>query len=151
MLAYIYPIEGSPDNELPEGFPGRPDNSLPPGRPNRPSIGLPPLPGIWPPPGKPSIPTPIPPDFSINVPANPIYIEDTPDNKPITLPPGTIWPPLPPSSGIGSGTKKVAILVWVVGVGARWFIYDPSLTPGTPPVTPPPVAGQPLPPTAAPK
>jgi hypothetical protein len=141
MLAYIYPVGGSggeyPDNSLP-GFGGRPDNSLPPqfggGRPDnslpgggaRPShpisgggvgpshpIVLPPLPGVWPKPGEPTQPIVIPPEVS-----NPIVIPGEPEH-PIALPPGTVWPPLPPST-----TGKYAILIWVVGVGARWLIVD---------------------------
>lgn len=89
------------------------------GRPSHP-IALPPLPGVWPPAGKPSLPIYLP-DPEPGQPEQPIYIEGTPEH-PITLPPGTIWPPLPPGHFPGD---KTAVLVWVVGVGARWFVYTP--------------------------
>jgi hypothetical protein len=97
------------------------------GHPSHP-IALPPLPGIWPEPGKPSLPIYIPPEIP-GVPSQPIYIEGSPEH-PIALPPNTIWPPLPPD--LGGGSEKKAVLVWVSGVGARWFIYDPSSTPPVP-------------------
>lgn len=137
MLAYIHPISGdleSPDNSLPGFQPGggRPDNSLPGGRPGLPDNTLPPLPGIWPPPGQPTLPIHIPPG---GIATPPIYIPGSPE-KPINLPPG-IYPPLPPSAGIEG---KVAILVWVVGVGNRWVVYDTGVE-----------AGHPLPPHPEPK
>ena len=67
-------------------------------------------------------------------PSNPIQIPIPPDTPgspqpPIQLPPGTIWPPLPPDVGVGG---KTAILIWVVGVGHRWFIHDASVNPPVP-------------------
>jgi hypothetical protein len=94
------------------------------GHPSHP-IALPPLPGIWPPPGQISLPIYLPPEIP-GVPSPPIYIDASPEH-PITLPPNTIWPPLPPDSG--GGTEKRAVLVWVSGVGHRWFIYEPGATP----------------------
>lgn len=126
-----------PDQGLPPGSPGAPDQGLPgspeypdqglPGYPGRPShpIALPPLPGVWPPAGKPSLPIVIP-----GEPSQPIYIEGSPEH-PIALPPATIWPPLPPAT---LPSDKHALLIWVVGVGYRWLIYDPQTA------TPPPVA-----------
>jgi hypothetical protein len=115
---------------------------------------LPPLPGIWPPPGQPSLPIELPP---VEV-SPPIYIPETPEH-PIAKPPGTIWPPLPPDLGLDG---KVAILVWVMGVGRRWYIYDAGAHPdqglpgspghpdqGLPHPPARPDAG--LPPTAQPK
>ena len=88
------------------------------GKPLPPHGPLPSLPGIWPPPDKPSFPIiwPIPPETG----GPPVVIPQPPD-KPLPGPPGTIWPPLPPDAGISG---KVAILVWVVSVGYRWFIYE---------------------------
>jgi hypothetical protein len=44
---------------------------------------------------------------------------------PIVLPPGAVWPPLPPSV-----QGKILCFVWIVGIGYRWTMIDPSLTPG---------------------
>jgi len=70
-----------------------PDQGLP-GRPGHPDQGLPepPYPDQGLPPGV--------------------------DNS-LPVPPATIWPPLPPGSGIGG---KALILVWVVGIGYRWVV-----------------------------
>jgi putative peptidoglycan lipid II flippase len=77
------------------------------------------------------------------------------------LPPGTIWPPLPPSIPAG---KAIAV-VWISGVGSRYAVIDIPERPvdpgygvgeehpdqGLPPTRPrPPTAGQPLPPTGRP-
>ena len=120
------------------GFGQLPGHGLPPGswtKPGGPStmppVALPPLPGVYPPPGQPSVTPPVqvpPPGVSsppIHIPIPP----GTPDNSLPTppVPPGTgIWPPLPPDTGLKG---KVAILVWVVGVGHRWFIVDTGQTP----------------------
>lgn len=115
------------------GVPGAPDIGLPeppPGVGGGPIIP-PPLPGVWPKPGEPTHPIEIPP---VGV-MPPIFIPEDPQH-PIQLPPGVIWPPLPPDVGLPSG--KVAILIWVVGVGHRWFIYEsPTVWPPTPPTAGP--------------
>lgn len=116
------PSDAEIDNSLPGG------SGLPPGlgtKPTPPSIwppnGLPPLPpginndlpsipGVWPSPRPPGI-WPNPPDW-------PIVIPQPPD-KP--LPPVEVWPPLPPSAGIAG---KALILIWIVGVGYRWLVYE---------------------------
>jgi hypothetical protein len=50
------------------------------------------------------------------------------------MPPATVWPPIPPGSGIAG---KCIILIWVVGVGYRWLVVQgPDVWP---PVTPPPM------------
>jgi hypothetical protein len=123
---------GSPDQGLPGGG-EYPDQGLPglPPRPTHPIV-IPPLVGVWPPPGTPTHPIHLPPEISIGVPSHPIYIQGTPEH-PIALPPGSIWPPLPPSEVGGS---KTAILIWVVGVGARWYVYDPPQINPMPPVPP---------------
>jgi hypothetical protein len=116
MIARIIPIEG-PDGEVdPDyGVEGRPPHIG--GGP----IVLPPLPGIWPPPGKPNFPVhPWLPGHGQGSGHFPIFITP-PDNGTLPVPPGNIWPPLPPDSGIAG---KVAILILVVGVGYRWFIYE---------------------------
>lgn len=130
QLGYFFPVSA--------GHPGQP---LPPswGSGNRPGQPLPPIPpGLPVEPGKPTLPIVLPPELW--PPGNhgpevmpPIYIPGLPD-KPITLPPGSIWPPLPPDLGIEG---KVAILIWVSGVGSRWFIYDSSVS-VTPPIQPTP-------------
>lgn len=122
FLARITPVSG------PEG-PVDPDYGVGGGRPSHP-IALPPLPGIWPKPGEPSHPIYIPPDVP-GVPSHPIYIEGSPEH-PIALPPGqppvTIWPPLPPDLGFGN-TGKVAVFVWIPGVGSRWAVVDTTVKP----------------------
>lgn len=130
---------GAPDQGLPgspgapdQGLPGGeyPDQGLPPGWPGRPShpIVIPPLPGVWPPPGRPSFPTVLP-ELPSGTPEQPIYIEGTPEH-PIALPPATIWPPLPPAT---LPSDKHAILIWVIGVGTRWLVWDSSQVNPTPP------------------
>jgi len=100
------------DNSLPGGG-GRPDNSLPSLPPDLPNNSLPPIHGR---------------------PSNPIYLPIGPEN-PIALPPGEIWPPLPPSSGVSG---KVLILIYIVGVGYRWFLYEaPVIYPPQPPTAQP--------------
>jgi hypothetical protein len=116
MLAVITPIEGGQvDNSLP-GAPGYPSHGLPgiPGVPSHPIV-LPPLPGVYPPPGTPTQPIYLPPPGQVE---NPIVIPGSPEH-PIALPPGSVWPPLPPSA-----TGKYAVLVYVVGVGYRWFVVQ---------------------------
>jgi hypothetical protein len=134
---------GRPDHELPGG---RPDHPWAPGhRPDRPDHGLPggghPDQGL--PGGGHASQLPafvrLKPDNTLpEIPGAP-----PPTHKP--TPPGTIWPPLPP--GLPEG--KVAILVWISGVGHRYAVIDTSdpankpdqsLPPegGTPPTTPAP-------------
>ena len=84
------------DNTLP-GAPPEPDQGLPGGRPGRPDHGLPeePYPDHGLPETQPGV-----------------------DNS-LPMPPATVWPPLPPGTGIGG---KALILVWVVGIGYRWVV-----------------------------
>jgi hypothetical protein len=143
------PGENYPDQGLPEDQPGI-DNSLPP-------IHIPPLPGIWPPAGVVTPPIHYPPVIAsppIFIPEAPPEIGGGPSTPPPSvgggpatppglhpgggpLPPPGVYPPLPPSSGING---KVAIVVWVIGIGYRWFVVDAGLSAGTP-----------LPPTPGPK
>jgi hypothetical protein len=124
-LALIHLLEGSlgggeyPGNELP----GRPPRPHPPG-----NATLPVLPGIWPRPGEPNLPVNLPSDPGGH-PGNPIVIPEPPD-KP--LPPVGIYPPLPPTA-----SGKVAVLVWVVGVGYRWAVIEGSIDNTLPPAPQP--------------
>ena len=49
------------------------------------------------------------------------------------MPPGSVWPPLPP--GV---TGEVLCFVWIVGVGYRWTVIDTSLS-AEHPMAPPPL------------
>jgi hypothetical protein len=134
-----------PGNRPPGSYPGRPDQGLPGGgwdRPVDPGFGRPGgggrpdhpdqgLPGGGVHPGQLPVFLPIGPDNTLPpIPGGP----QPPTNKP--TPPGTIWPPLPPSVPQG----KVAILVWISGVGHRYAVIDvppPAPDQGVPPTTPP--------------
>jgi hypothetical protein len=97
---------------------------LPPNYPVDPGYGVPIRPGVWPRP-----PRPVDPGYGVSVPItpeHPIYEPVAPDNS-LPLPPGSVWPPLPPEI-----TKPVLCLVWIVGVGYRWTTIDPSLKPTHP-------------------
>jgi hypothetical protein len=120
----------------------------PPTYPVDPGYDLPTRPGVWPTPPRPvdpayGVPIPIRPNHDL-----PIYGAH-PDND-LPLPPGAVWPPLPPSV-----TGEILAFVWIVGVGYRWVCIDLSLKPDHP-IYPPsgvpepthPIAG---PPTAQPK
>jgi hypothetical protein len=110
MLAVITEVSrGHAGNELPGGSPAYPGNALPGGPPAfagtlpafPPQINPPP-PEIWP-----------------GVPVHPL-----PPNQTLPVPPGTIYPPLPPHI-----TGKVVALVWIVGVGHRWAVLDADARP----------------------
>ena len=115
-----YPDQGFnpdyPDQGLPGGgYPGRPGHL--PARPGRPGYGGRPTdPGwgvdegagaghlpIW----------PIGPEHGLP----PIPGQGLP---PVNPPPGTIWPPLPPSIPPG----KVLVAVFISGVGRRWVVLE---------------------------
>jgi hypothetical protein len=104
------------------GAPGHLPSPQPPQLPTRPGHlpALPPL-GIWPPPAPvhPEHPIyPVPPGApDQGLPAG----GGTPGHLP-ALPPGAVWPPLPPEIG-----GKIICFAWVVGVGYRWVVLDPSL------------------------
>lgn len=138
FFARITPLQGGhPDQGLPgEEEPVDPGYGVDVGGTPEHPIVLPPLPGVWPPAGKPSLPIYLPPEVWPGPgfkPMPPIHIPIGPDN---TLPPNVgIWPPLPPDTGLAG---KVAILVWVLGVGYRWFVYDAGLEVGGGPVMPTP-------------
>jgi hypothetical protein len=120
-LARITPVEGpfgpvDPDYGIPGGGGGHPEHPI---------VGSPGHPIVLPP-----LPPDLHPDHTLppltGIPSWPIYIPGTPEH-PIVLPPGTIWPPLPPEIGVAG---KVWILVYVLGVGHRWFVVDgPSIWP----------------------
>jgi len=108
------------------GFPTHP--IAPPTYPVDPGYGIPTIPGIWPsPPAFPDHSLPIAPVL----PTHPIYRPEAPNND-LPLPPGAVWPPLPPSVD-----GQVLCFVWVVGIGYRWTVIDPSLQPSHPIVLPP--------------
>lgn len=138
MLALIIPLSelggGIPGQGLPippvypgHGLPGGqplPGHDLPGGPP--PTAGQLPVlpPSVWPPvAGGPSNPIVLPPAAG-NLPVYPIK----PDQGLPDIPPGVVWPPLPPSAGSG----KAIALVAISGVGYRWTIIDTSLTVGFP-------------------
>jgi hypothetical protein len=160
-LAYITPVTGGghPDQGLPPGSPGSPDQGLPTPPGIWPPDSLPPLPpginppvGIWPP-SRPTVPShpiviypgrPVHPDQGLpgggrparpdqGLPGEPPEVDNS-----LPMPPATVWPPLPPGTGIAG---KALILIWVVGVGYRWLVVKGAE------VWPP----QPAPPTAQPK
>ena len=101
-----------------------------------PPISLPPLPpgislppGTWPP-QKP----PVDPGYGRpTLPEWPIVIPQPPEKPQPGLPPtvgggpvlpegpAVIWPPIPPGHGIAG---KCLILIWVVGIGYRWLVYE---------------------------
>jgi hypothetical protein len=140
---------GGPDNSLPPahgpvdpgygvpgpvdpgyGIPMPPvvDNSLPGhGRPNYPvdpDYGVPVRPGIWPNPpilggGHPSQPIYPVPVF----PTHPIYEPPGDASQLPTIPPGAVWPPLPPALG----DQPLICLVWIVGVGYRWAVLNAAV------------------------
>jgi hypothetical protein len=135
-LMYCVPVSGGlPDNSLPGGGGGgggnRPDNTLP-NLPDYPDNGLPNGGGgvIEPIPGHPIVLPDSPVAGNLpaviwpGIPAHPIVI---PPGGPATLPmpPGAIWPPLPPAAG----TNKLLVIVLIPGVGARWTMIDPTLRP----------------------
>jgi hypothetical protein len=121
---------GSPEHPIAPGGPGGyPSHPIAGGggHPSHP-IALPPLPGVWPPPGQPSLPIYIPPEVAIPpYPQPPIAIEPPPD-KPNPIPPGEIWPDLPPEYA----GKVVAVIV--LGEGKVHWYHVP------PPAVNPPVA-----------
>jgi hypothetical protein len=115
---YGVPLPPVVDNGLPP-IHGHPDQGLPPTYPVDPGYGIPTVPGIWP---KPPLPGVWPPPRPV-YPSHPIYPTDTPEH-PIAAPPGSVWPPLPPDIG-----GKILAFCWLVGIGYRWVVIDPSLKP----------------------
>lgn len=121
--------------QLPGGGPVDPDYGIEGGNggsPEQPIIGSPSHP-IELPPLPPDVPDQGLPPLAGQLPEWPTVIPGTPEH-PIAHPPGTVWPPLPPDSGIAG---KVWILVYVMGVGHRWFVVQgPSIWPPPPVATP---------------
>lgn len=142
VTGWFTPLEGSlpPMPELPGppagGIGGRP--------PNRPMPIPPEPPGVGGEPGH-----PIEPPTEGGEPEQPIYIPGTPEH-PITLPPGTVWPPFDPSEGL-EGT--VCLLVWVPGTGkCKWIVVQlPELPDWKPPTIGKPIQPLPTPPEREPK
>jgi hypothetical protein len=138
-----------PTNPIaPGGGPAHP--IAPPTYPVDPDYGLPAPPTVWPMP-----PRPVDPSYGVPVPIAPNHdlpIFDAGPNNDLPLPPGAVWPPLPPSV-----TGEILAFVWIVGVGYRWVCIDLDLEPTHPIVPPstvpmPPMApgGQPSHPIAGP-
>ena len=114
-----------PDNALPGDEPGI-DNSLPPIFGERPPRPARPWPPVFP-------PRPTDPEWGVGggiirwlpiligpgLPLPPVDGGTTP--PPVDPPPGTIWPPLPPGAPV---TGKVALLVWIEGVGCRYVVVE---------------------------
>jgi hypothetical protein len=142
---YGVPLPPVVDNGLPN-IPGYHPGGGPirPTYPVDPGYGVPITPGVWPSPPVGIWPPPQP-----VFPAHPIYPGGGPDNTlpvppgspshPIVLPPGSVWPPLPPQV-----QGKILAFCWLVGIGYRWVVIDPSLKPdiglpgsGNKPSTPP--------------
>jgi hypothetical protein len=151
FIRFLTP-RGKPDQGLPDTEPGAPDQGLP-DEPDYPDQGLPPL-GTRPPhpahlPARPpwdtSVwpPSPVDPSWGVGGnPARPSHPIEFPPFIPIgpdqglppvaghlpapNPPPGTIWPPLPPSAPSGTA----AIIVWIVGVGWRYMVV--TIPPPTP-------------------
>jgi len=101
------------------------------GLPSRPTVWPKPPVGIWPPPHPVYPSLPIYPTDGIDnsppgQPEKPGGTPGTPGHLP-ALPPGSVWPPLPP---IIQG--KILAFAWLVGIGYRWVVIDPSLKPGFP-------------------
>jgi hypothetical protein len=131
---YGYPLPPvteypTPGPILPPGYPsGQP---VPPTYPVDPNYGLPTPPTVWPMPPRPERPDNSLPPIQAH-PSHPIYIPNpgAPDNE-LPLPPGSVWPPLPP--GVEG---QVMCIVWIVGVGYRWTVIDTELQPEHPMVPP---------------
>lgn len=150
-----YPDQGLPGvddgGEVDQGFnPDYPAHL--PGRPGRPS--RPEYPSQRPPWEKPSWPPgPTDPGWGVDgdgglSPQPPIYLPIGPDQglpdhphypaHPLPdPPPGTIWPPLPPSAPAG----KAALLCFISGVGFRYIVVD--IPERGPPARPQPEPGEP--------
>ena len=149
-------VGGHPSQGLPGGGPwspggGHPSQGLPGGGPwggLHPSQGLP-FPGFG---GHPSqgLPSgwpgrPVDPGCGVGggIPEHPIVLPPGTD-----VPPDMIWPPMPPTLPGQLPTKptvppdKLAILIFVIGVGHKWMVIDKGCAPGTP---------LPVPPTPQPK
>jgi hypothetical protein len=120
-----HPIEPGPSHPivLPPTYPVKPDNSLP--RP----------PHVWPLPPRPvdpgyGVPLPIAPEY-------PIYYPPVGPNNDLPIPPGAVWPPLPPYVDNGlPGSSQLMCFIWIPGIGYRWTTIDLSLKP-THPIVPP--------------
>lgn len=137
---------------------GRPDWAW--GRPTPPIVLPPPPPGIWPPPtaenpiqpvpprpptigGGPALPPGMiwpPPGY---VTGGPIYPGGHPGGGPMPVPPPTVGGgPAQPPPQVGGGPvippSTYVVLAWISGgIGWKYIVVDPSLTP-TPPMQPTP-------------
>jgi hypothetical protein len=168
---------GHPDQELPEGEgPVDPDYGIDEGSPEYPSIDPPaPPPGIWPPltPERPWLPLhpdqglprpPVHPDQGLpggpghpdqGLPPFPGRPDQGLPGEPPTaghlpsLPPGSIWPPLPP--GVHGKYLALVLIAGMPGVRYRYVVIDADLRPDQGLPRPPVHPDQGLPPFAQPK
>lgn len=138
-LVVITPIEGaSVDNSLPGSDSGR-RWPRPDGNPPYPENGLPDGGNVGTPEHPVQLPAAPPPYPSVGLPPSvwpgvPIH-KPAPGEPPITLPPGSVYPPLPPAIG---NNENVLALVWIPKVGYRWVVLGPLLfqQPAPPVATP---------------
>jgi hypothetical protein len=120
----LWPNPPAPPGVWPPTPPLRPSHPIYPTRPTDPGYGHPEgghrpdqgLPGEETPPDRPE--QGLPPHIGNRPPGSG---GQHPDNS-LPLPPGSVWPPLPPSvEGV------IIAFCWIVGVGYRWVVIDPSL------------------------
>ena len=136
-LAVITTVDGAhPDQGLPPtlwppgngGRPPYPDNGLPDGG----NVGTPEHPIVIPPSPPPYPSTGLPPSV---FPGLPVHLP-APGEPPVSLPPGTVWPPLPP---VIEG-RRLVLLAWIPGLGYKWIVVGPQveqpIAPGGPAATP---------------
>lgn len=124
-LVVVTPVSGaSIDNELP-------DNAWPPtvGHPEYPSNGLPDGGNVGTPEHPIQIPPSPPPYPSVGLPPSifpglPVHLP-APGDPALPLPPGSVWPPLPP---LLDG-KRLLVLAWIPGLGYKWIVIGPQVQP----------------------
>jgi hypothetical protein len=130
---YGYPLPPVVSHPIPPTVWPDPRPPRPPTYPVDPDYGLPAPPTVWPQP-----PRPVDPDYSVPIPispSHPIYYPGAP-NHDLPLPPGAVWPPLPPYVSTGP-VGQVMCFVWIPGIGYRWTTIDLNLQPTHPIVIPP--------------
>lgn len=125
-LAVITTVEGvRPGHDLPDnawppqvGHPAYPSNGLPDGG----NVGTPEHPIVIPPAPPPYPSTGLPPSVWPGV---PVHLP-APGEPPVPLPPGSVWPPLPPLIE----SRRMILLAWIPGIGYRWIVVGgPQVNP----------------------
>lgn len=125
-LVVITPIEGaSVDNSLPGSDSGR-RWPRPDGNPPYPDQGLPDGGNVGTPEHPVQLPAAPPPYPNVGLPPSvwpgvPVH-KPAPGEPPISLPPGSVYPPLPPAI---SPNENVLALVWIPKIGYRWVVLGP--------------------------